>query len=461
MGLQEILVSQVAKRLIPLVSNLSDENVERGLKIIEKLAPNESSKSIALLMKNKWEERHPLAIMLRGALQRADPNCVSKLVTNLLVRYHWYGSKRREEIRTKEGIEVPGTFIFSPTMRCNLRCVGCYAYEYDRNQDLGFELIDRIVSEAEDLGIYWLNLVGGEPFICDEMWEIYRRHNDVIFQVFTNGTLIDKKNAKRIAKLGNILPMLSIEGFEKETDARRGKGVFQKVMEGMDNLREEGVFFGCSSMLTRHNVETVISDEFVDLLIEKGCFMGWHFLYIPVGRDPDLSLMPTPEQRNLMRTRGAPYIRSHKPIFLIDFWNDSPYVGGCIAGGSNYFHINSNGDVEPCVFIHFAVDNIKEKSLKEVLKSPYFRGIRARQPYSKNLLRPCTIIDHPQMLREICEEFHPYPTCEGAESIISSPSICKGLDEYSEETAKLLEPAWEEWCKEGERDINWGRKKIV
>jgi len=186
-----------------------------------------------------------------------------------------------------------------------------------------------------------------------------------------------------------VLVNFSLEGFEEETDARRGKGTFRKIMQGMDNLREVGAPFGFSSMVTRHNVDTIVSDEFNDMLIEKGCLIGWHFLYIPVGVDPDASLMPTAEQRELMRQRGAQRLRNEKPIFVIDFWNDAPYVGGCIAGGRNYFHINARGDAEPCIFVHLAVDNIKQKSLKEVINSPYFRGIRARQPYTDNLLRPC------------------------------------------------------------------------
>jgi MoaA/NifB/PqqE/SkfB family radical SAM enzyme len=155
--------------------------------------------------------------------------------------------------------------------------------------------------------------------------------------------------------------------------------------------------------------------------------------------------MPTPSQRRSLLFNGARRIRTQKPLFIIDFWNDAPYVGGCIAAGRYYFHINSKGDVEPCIFVHFAQDNIKQKSLSQVLTSDYFKEIRSHQPYGENLLRPCMIIDHPQVLREIYQKCHPYPTCDGAELVITS--LCGVLDQYAYGVASVLDPIWEEQQK--------------
>jgi MoaA/NifB/PqqE/SkfB family radical SAM enzyme len=274
------------------------------------------------------------------------------------------------------------------------------------------------------------------------MLKIYEKHNDVFFQVYTNGTLIDREVTRKLASLGNMIIIFSLEGFEDETDARRGKGVFLKVMQGMDNLRELGVPFGFSVMATRQNVDTLVRDEFYDMMVEKGCLIGWQFFYIPVGLNPDTSLMPTAEQRELLRVQGSRRIRTEKPIFTIDFWNDAPHMGGCIAGGRYFLHITSHGDVEPCIFIHMAVDNIHDRSLREIINSPYFRAFRDRQPYGKNLLRPCTIIDHPQVLRDICAECHPYST-DGSVCGLVTPPVSTALDEYSREVAKILDPVWE------------------
>ncbi len=440
MAIKEFAVKQVTKQILPLVGKMSDKDLGRLLWLVRKLAPTDFTRSFIDAIDRMRQEQHPTIEVIRRVIQQTTPHVRQRLVNSLLVKELMQGNVIRERIRS-EGLAAPQTYLISPTMRCNLRCAGCYASNYSMKDDLEFEVIDRILTEGEELGMFWVTILGGEPFVRQDMWEIYKRHNDIFFQIYTNGTLIDKEAAKKLAELGNVLVNFSLEGFEEDTDARRGKGVFQKIMQGMDNLREVGAPFGFSSMVTRQNVETIISDEFNDMLIEKGCLIGWHFLYIPVGLHPDTSLMPTAEQRELMRQQGAQRIRNEKPIFIIDFWNDAPYVGGCIAGGRNYFHINARGDVEPCIFVHLATDNIHNKSLKEVIHSPYFRGIRARQPYTDNLLRPCMIIDHTHVLRGLCDEFHPCPTdgpvCELVTTLVSD------LDRYSQEVAGILDPVWE------------------
>ncbi len=341
----------------------------------------------------------------------------------------------------KENFRPPFTMLISPTMRCNLRCPGCYAGEYTQSDDLPIDVIDRLLKEGKEMGIYLVTILGGEPFIRKDMWEIYEKHHDVEFIVFTNGCMLTPQNVDRIADLGNVAPMISLEGFKDETDARRGTGTFDRIMTAMDDLRKAGVLFGFSSMVTRHNVDTICSDGFNDMLVEKGCYLGWHFLYMPIGRDPQPELMPTPEQREFMRLNGAARIRSTRPLFVIDFWNDAPYVGGCIAGGKEYFHINSLGDVEPCIFTHFATDNIKIKSLRQALESPFFKGIQARQPFNQNLLLPCQLIDNPQAFREVYATYHPHPTHPGAESMVNG--LKPALDAYAQCVQALMAPAWQ------------------
>jgi hypothetical protein len=212
-------------------------------------------------------------------------------------------------------------------------------------------------------------------------------------------------------------------------------------METMDRLWEKGMIFGFSATVTRHNVDTLTSEEFIDNMIEKGCSFGWYFIYVPVGKNPDMELMVKPEQRDGLR-RSLQRIRSNKPIFVGDFWNDGCWVGGCIAGGREYLHIIHNGDVEPCVFTHFAVDNIKEKSLKEVISSPFFRSIQKRQPYNDNLLMPCMLIDAPQVLREIVAETGAHPTHPGAEALITS--LAAKVDQYARRYGEIADRVWEE-----------------
>lgn len=440
MVIREFAAKQAASKILPLAGRMSDKDLGRLIWLTRRLAPTDYTKSFLDNVDRMRREQHPIVETVRRMIRQTSPNVRSRLINSLLIKELMQGNIIREQLR-KENLAAPQVFLISPTMRCNLHCAGCYAADYSQKDDLELDVIDRIITEGKELGIFWVTILGGEPFVRKDMLDIYARHEDVIFQVFTNGTLVDKETTQRLAELGNVLVIFSVDGFEEETDARRGKGVFRKVMQGMDNLREVGVPFGFSSMLTRQNVETIISDEFNDMLMEKGCLLGWHFLYIPVGQNPDVNLMPTAEQRELMRQQGAQRIRDEKPMFVIDFWNDAPYVDGCIAGGRNYFHINARGDVEPCIFVHMAVDNIKQQTLKDAINSPYFKAIRKQQPYSDNLLRPCMIIDHPHVLRELCAECKPRPTDGPRCGFIEN--LADDLDRYSCESARVLDPVWE------------------
>lgn len=376
----------------------------------------------------------------KRALKEASPNCRRKMARNFYGNALIKGARKRDAVASEIGVRPPFLFVVSPTMRCNLACKGCYAFEYRKEHDLPPEVFDRLMREAKELGIYFITISGGEPFVYEALLELFREHDDMFFQVYTNGTLIDEKMAGRLAELGNVLPAISVEGFRRETDQRRGPGVFDKILRAMASLKEAGVLFGFSATATRQNNELIVSDEFVDFYVEQGCFLGWYFNYVPIGRQPNLELMPTPQQRYYRRQRLLE-LRKTKPILLADFWNDGSLTGGCIAGGRSYFHVNSNGDLEPCVFCHFAVDNVKEKSLVEALQSPFFQAIRRRQPYSDNHLRPCMLIDNPKVLREVLAETGARPTHPGAESLAGE--LAEGLDRYAEEYAAVVDPIWE------------------
>jgi len=395
-------------------------------------------------------------MLLQGkrALSQACPACRVKGVGNFFVNSLLLGWERRQAFFKREGFYPPYFFVISPTTRCNLHCYGCYAGEYGGHHQLSGDLVCRVLREACEVGIFFITISGGEPFVWPPMLEVFEEFDDIYFQVYTNGTLFDDALVGRLAELGNVLPCISVEGFEAETDARRGQGVFQRITEAMARLKEAGVIFGFSATATRQNNELLVSDEFLDFYAEQGCFMGWYFNYMPIGRKPDLDLMPTPEQREYRRSR-LEEVRYRYPMLLGDFWNDGPLIGGCIAGGSSYFHINAKGDCEPCVFVHFAVDNIKEKSLTEVLGSALFRDIRSRQPYDGNLLRPCMIIDNPWVLREIVERCHPRPTHPGAESIVTE--LADFLNDYARRWKETSDPHWQTEYAQGREQSERGR----
>ncbi len=434
--------TQAIRMIVSAANRLSDGGVDSWLAVLEKLAPSAFARRQVAAVRRHWNGETPGSYaLIRRVLREIDPEIQKRLAVNLVVKHHWEGGRKRTALR-QEGIVIPFTILVSPTMRCNLSCQGCYAGEYGQRDDLSPTRMDSLLREGKDLGVHLFVILGGEPFVYSPLLDLMGAHEDAAFMVFTNGTLITPRVADRLLQIRNVVPLFSIEGLEQETDARRGPGTFRRVMAAMDALRERRVPFGFSSMVTRENAEEIIGDAFNDMLVEKGCLLGWHFLYMPVGRNPDPSLMPTPEQRELLRRQGAARIRATKPLFVADFWNDAPWVGGCIAGSRQYVHITSRGDVEPCIFCHFAVDNVNEKSLLQCLTSDFFRGIQKSEPHNPNLLRPCMMIDNPHVFRRLYEEYRPYPTHSGAEELVGS--LVPVLDEYSRETGRILDPAWRE-----------------
>ncbi len=432
----------LVKQLARLTSRATKENLIAMSRIAERIAPFQYQKRQIAWARHLFETDHPSTQFALRLMREPHPKVRAKLIQNLFINAAWLGTRRRLEIEREEGVHVPFLFVISPTMRCNLRCYGCYAGAYRQEDDMPFEMWDSILEQAKELGIYFVTVSGGEPFIrAKELLELAWKHNDMAFQVYTNGTLIDEEMAHKLAQVGNVAPAISVEGFKEHTEERRGPGVYEKIVRAMKALRDAGCVYGFSATVTRYNAEVLASDEFIDHYIDLGCYFGWFFMYIPIGRAPDVHLMPTPEQRDMMR-RFTLYVRRTRPIFLADFWNDGPLTGGCMAGGRLYFHINHRAEVEPCVFAHFATDNLYEKTLREVLASPFFRAIQKRQPYHENPLRPCMIVDHPHILREVVAEVGARATDEGGEKLLTEKAAF--LDEYARKWGEIADKAWED-----------------
>ncbi len=353
------------------------------------------------------------------------------------------GFRRTRKTKEKLGMQIPWVILFDPTSACNLHCTGCWSAEYPHTQNLTYEDMNSIVNQANDLGIHFFVMTGGEPTVRKkDLLRLAEEHSDSGFMIFTNGTLVDQEFCDEIKRLKNILLCISIEGMEAATDSRRGAGTFTKVMSAMDLLHSNGVIYGTSICYTRNNCEAVTSDDFLDFLISKGVAFSWYFHFMPVGNDSSTELVPTIEQREYMyhRIREVRGYTGGKKIFLMDFQNDGEFVGGCIAGGKYYCHINPNGDVEPCVFIHYSSANIHDKTLVECLQQPLFQAYQSAQPFNRNLLQPCPMLENPETLRKLVNE-------SGAHSTdMSSPEnvdhLCGKCDAYAKEWAPCAEKLW-------------------
>lgn len=358
-----------------------------------------------------------------------------------------------DRLTAELGHEPPITLVVNPTMACNLRCRGCYASEFARDRSMDPALLRRILTEARELGVRFITLTGGEPFFYEGLLDFAEEFHDLTFMSYTNGTLIDDRTADRLAAVGNLFPAFSVEGYERETEARRGPGVYGEVLAAMDRLRARGVLFGVSVTPTRINCDVLTTDAFIDSCIDRGASFAWLFQYIPVGFEPELDMMCTPLQRDRLRQATVRW-RKTRPIFLGDFWNDGACVGGCLSA-SRYCFITPDGKVQPCTFVHFYTHDLQHHTLREVFASPFFRSIRAAQPYDPNLLRSCKIIDHPHVLRRLVREHGARPSYPGAEAIVTQPSFVRHLDQYSAEYARLANKAWRG------PDYRSGRRAIV
>lgn len=388
----------------------------------------------------------------------ASPRARRMLVRNLI--FHWgvKGGGIRTRVRNT-GKWVPFVVAMSPTMRCNLACRGCYAGLYSRDGELSEADLDRLFAECKSIGNYFVVITGGEPYLLgDALLRLFRKHRDMYFLTFTNGTRIDEALAAELGRLGNVAPAISLEGFETETDRRRGPGVYARILRAMDLLRRNGVLFGVSVTYTSENLAVITSDAFLESMLDRGALFAWYFMFLPVGKDPVLELVPTPEQR-LECGRRVAEMRKRHGVFMADFWNDGPAVAGCMAGARRYMHVLNTGRVEACVFAHFGVDNIREKSLIEAANSPFFNALRNAFPYNEsgNLKRPCIVIDNPEVLRRLVREHGVQPSHPGADAVVADPDVAAWVDAYAARFRELTEPEWLAMIADPES--RWHREK--
>ena len=378
--------------------------------------------------------------------KEVNTKTIRKVAECFMVNSTMVGGPRRDKIKAKYNCNVPWALLVDPTSACNLSCTGCWAAEYGKQYNLSYDILDSLVKQGKQLGIYWYLFSGGEPLIRkDDIIKLCEKHQDCFFFAFTNGTLVDEKLCKDMERVGNFILAFSIEGDEEATDMRRGKGCYQKVISAMELMKKHKLLFGYSTCYHHYNTESVASDEFIDDMIASGCRFAWNFTYIPIGKDAKLDFIATPEQRAYMYKR-IQEIRATKPIFALDFWNDGEAAHGCIAGGRSYLHINANGDVEPCAFIHYANVNIKDVTLLEALQSPLFMEYKKHQPFSENLLRPCPLLDNPEVLMEMVHNSNAYSTqLEGPETV---DELCAKTIPAAEKWAPVADKLWEERQKE-------------
>lgn len=379
--------------------------------------------------------------MLMRMLVEVDPGILDTLIVNFALNANMEGWRRQVAARERYGCNVPWAILLDPTSACNLHCKGCWAADYGNRLNLSFDDIDSIIEQGKELGVHFYIYTGGEPLVRKaDIVRLCEKHDDCVFLAFTNGTLIDEAFCDEMLRVRNFVPAVSVEGDRESTDSRRGEGVYDRAVHAMGLMRERKIPFGISCCYTSANFEQVSTPAYIDQMSAWGAMFVWYFHYMPVGTDADISLMASPEQRRDMYYRVREF-RETKDLFAMDFQNDGEFVQGCIAGGRRYLHINANGDVDPCVFVHFSDSNIHEKTLLECLQSPLFMAYHDGQPFNDNMLRPCPMLENPQLLREMVERTGAHSTnLEGAETV---EELCGRCDAYAEHWRPVADDLWD------------------
>lgn len=436
----------IGKRLMKYVYKNPEKNmlklVKLGKLVAGKMYPASTFTTPIDVISNKDNTWHDY---LFNGLRDIDREQFTNIALTFAIDAGYVGTSTLRSKREELKCNIPWVVLLDPTSACNLKCKGCWAAEYGHKSNLTLDEMRKIVSESKALGTHFFMFTGGEPLVRkNDILKIVSENRDCIFLAFTNGTLVDDKFCEDMKKAGNLALALSIEGTQDTTDARRGDGVYDKVCTAMKLLKKHKCLFGTSVCYTSANYLAVTSDEFYDMEIESGAKFAWYFHYMPIGSNADKSLLLTPSQREYVYRviREKRSMKNGKPIFTVDFQNDGEFVGGCIAGGRNYFHVNSEGDVEPCVFIHYSDSNIREKSILECLNSPLFKQYYKGQPFNDNMLQPCPMLENPQALREIIKKTGAKST--NLTQAESAEELCSKCDQYATDWAPTAKRIWEE-----------------
>lgn len=405
MSIIENMQSYGLKKVLAYLDADPDNNIPKILEWVEKFdkdgVVNRQMNTIGSVLRDKDSNWYRL---VKSLYTDIEPGVRKKFFENFIINATIIGGKRQIKARAENNCNVPWAILMDPTSACNLHCTGCWAADYGSKMNMDLDTLDSIIEQGKKLGTYMYIYSGGEPLVRkDDIIRLCEKHDDCAFLAFTNATLIDEKFADDMLRVKNFIPAISVEGFEEETDFRRGEGTYKSLTKAMELLKSKKLPFGISCCYTSKNTNVIGSEKYIDDMVAKGAKFAWFFTYMPVGTGAVPELLATAQQREYMYHQIREF-RKTKPIFTMDFWNDGEYVNGCIAGGRCYLHINANGDIEPCAFIHYSDTNIHESTLLQAYKNPLFMQYRQNQPFNSNLLRPCPLLDNPGRLADMVEK---------------------------------------------------------
>jgi MoaA/NifB/PqqE/SkfB family radical SAM enzyme len=316
----------------------------------------------------------------------------------------WSAELRRKRSISRLRAHICRVIALSPTMRCNYDCIGCYSRNRPVRDELITEELDSLLGEAEHFGVFAIVVTGGEPLLREDLLSLIRSHHRLLFVLITNGSLMTAEKARMLAKSGNTVTLVSIEGSFQHTEKRRGSGSHHSALEALRLLKEAGACYGFAATVTSANMYGVSDETFIDRMAGLGCAVGYLVEYIPCGTAPKKELVMDREASAIFRTKICEF-RRRKPIVLVHFPDDEyGRENRCSAAGHASVHINSQGDIEPCPFVSISRENIRQGGLKAVFTSPFLQDIRRRPDLLSRSTYACALFENRTELAKLLSE---------------------------------------------------------
>jgi MoaA/NifB/PqqE/SkfB family radical SAM enzyme len=337
---------------------------------------------------------------------------------------------QKHKRRLKRGQFFPPYLYISMINSCNLECQGCWVDVTAPQQKIDLAAMNRMITEAKAMGNSFFGLLGGEPFMHGELFDVLEAHRDVYFQIFTNGHFITDETAERMRRLGNASPLVSIEGSEVVSDERRGgKRVWSKSMQGLQHCLDNRLLTGVCTSVCQSNIDDLLTEEWIDRLIEMGVLYTWFHIYRPVGPNACSDLALTAEQQRAVR-RFVVDLRVDKPIIVIDAYHDADGKALCPSAVGFTHHINPWGDIEPCPVIQFAKDSIHdERPLREVFNDSEFLSDYRRTVATHT--RGCVVLERPDLLRQLVQKHAAHDATARGTALEELDAMTPGCSQYS------------------------------
>ncbi len=364
-----------------------------------------------------FREQAVLARMAWRAVRSLSPKVAFKAG-------HLYAYKGAKAIwsykrRLKRGELYPPFMFIALTNTCNLRCHGCWVEKEGTAHFMGEEDLDRIIESGKRQNAYYYTLLGGEPFLFKGIWDVFERHSDCYFQVITNGMLFTEENVRSLARAGNVTPLISLDGWQGQNDLRRGEGVWESALEGLERLRRAKLLFGIATTATGLNMHEVMSDEYLQFFIDRGAMYLWYYVYRPMGEVAHPEYCVSKDQLIWMRRRLLE-LRRTQPILVIDTYWTADGEAFCPAATGMGYHIGPRGSIEICPALSFATDTVQgEGDLYDTFNDSGF--LRGFQRFVKDRTKGCVILEHPQ-------ELHDYIRDSGAKDYSGRDTAFAELD---------------------------------